>query len=212
MKTVIFFQLIIFSMLSGCATFLTDSVIENSTRYGQVYSEEVVHGFLAGEDKKTMVVLGGEHHYIIENAEKVMSILSSPLRRHLSVGFYNFTVYEGQKFWGDVDFHVSNISTDESAHALLTELGFKQRAQGLNDWSYKVKVQGNRYASGDFPVPKNQEPFSREYKVPVAVITPPGARRVGLLLTPVTLAVDGVISMGALVFAPMLLFPPTGWK
>ncbi|WP_156943086.1 hypothetical protein [Pseudogulbenkiania sp. MAI-1] len=194
---------------------MTYKLVKDSNEVNQVYIDEKITGFFAGSDMKTLVVMGKEHHCVMDGVGELLSVLSSPLKPSLSAEFSWFTVNEKQEVSGQLSLVASDADSDE-VNALLEQFGFKLN-RGNQGWRKSFYIVGHRYDARGFTLPEQMVPFNKDYKVVVVEETPPGFKRAKMLLTPVTLAVDGALTVGAVLLAPIALvvlsqIRITGWR
>lgn len=212
MKRRSFLKLSMLVPLSGCMTY---KLVKDSNAVNQVYTDEKITGFFSGSDMKTLVVMGKEHHYVMDGVGDLITVLSSPLKPRLSAEFSYFNVNEKQEVSGQLYLVASGADSDEEK-MLLEKSGFKL-VRGDKEWRKKFNMAGHRYDARGFALPEQMVPFNKDYKVVVIEETPPGFKRTKMLLTPVTLAVDGVLTVGAVLLAPVALVVLsqvriTGWR
>lgn len=181
-------QLMLFIILTGCAT---HSLWQwGSKRPNKLY-KEVVASVLVPLDRKQIVVIGDQYHYIFEVPEDLVNVLDKPRaeRERLEVQLGTFYVQEDSVVVGDV--LIANAK-GESTLSKAERTVFKARIQGLR--------YGARKENSKFPVT-----LSRKYLVRVSEREPDKLRTVKLLLSPVTLASDGAVIMGVTALFPIWL-------
>ncbi|MFB9160300.1 hypothetical protein ACFFT9_21885, partial [Chromobacterium violaceum] len=96
--------------------------------------------------------------------------------------------------------------------------GFVQQRQckGFQEevWTKVYKVRGTRYLAKGFELPASVSKFNHDYEIIVRESHSPGVKRAMVLLTPVTLAMDGVLVLGGIVLAPvaLIVLSNTHWR
>ncbi|WP_423379153.1 hypothetical protein [Burkholderia sp. LMG 32019] len=162
--------------------------------------EETVDRFLVSEDGKKFVVLGEKYHYIFDMPEHLGAVLASPCRKSINASLDGF-VAEGSKisgkFW--LQLRRADMTDDDWNRAL--EDGFTKR--GSNDLEMKGALAGSRYRADGFAQGKTWASFAHSYKIDVTDRITTAGKAVRVLATPVTLAADGVMMVGAVVLTPI---------
>ncbi|MDR8730673.1 hypothetical protein [Burkholderia pseudomultivorans] len=179
--------------LAGCTSMLFED-----GRY-----DETVDRFLVSEDGKKFVVLGQQYHYIFDMPEHFGAMLVSPYRQSLEVSLVNF-VARGGAITGDYWLRLrpaKPLTADERAQALAD--GFTTR--GSVELEMKGTLHGTRYRADGFDQGKTWSSFSRPYTIDVVDRLTTADKAVRVLATPVTLAADGVLMVGAVALSPVII-------
>lgn len=184
--------------LQGC---LTKKLYEtHDTEY-----EETARSFLVTEDGSKLVVLGKSYHYIFHDiTPSLKQILTGPLRRAVAAYLSNFYVRRDNVVTGDFTVSLGPEASEEERRRAV-EAGFVTPELTLSG-----HLEGIRYSAADFPpIAKTQE-FTRPYVVSIRE-QESGSRLAGkILLTPITVAADGVLILGglALILIVLAAFAP----
>ncbi|MCA7883269.1 hypothetical protein LGM58_08720 [Burkholderia contaminans] len=178
--------------LTGCTAMLFED--------GQY--EETVDRFLVSEDGKKFVVLGTKYHYILDTPEHLGAVLASPYRKSINASLYGF-VAQGSKISGkfSLRLHRSDMTEEDRDRAL--EDGFTKL--GSVDLEMKGALAGSRYLADGFAQGKTWSSFTHSYKIQVTDRITSAGKAVRVLATPVTLAADGVMMIGAVVLSPIIV-------
>ncbi|AYQ38359.1 hypothetical protein CVS37_09765 [Burkholderia lata] len=184
--------IIVAAGLTGCTAMLFED-----GRY-----EETVDRFLVSEDGKKFVVLGKKYHYIFDMPEHLGAVLASPYRKSINAALYGF-VAQGSKISGKFSLQLSrtNMTDDDWNRAL--EDGFTKR--GSDGLEMGGALEGSRYLADGFAQGKTWSSFAHSYKIEVTDRITTAGKAVRLLATPVTLAADGVMMVGAVVLSPVIV-------
>lgn len=178
--------------LAGCTSMLFED-----GRY-----DETVERFLVSDDGRKFVVLGTQYHYIFEMPEHFGAMLASSYRQSLEVSLVDF-VEQGDTITGNYWLRlrpVKPLTDDERAQALAD--GFTLR--GSVELEMKGTLHGTRYRADGFDQRKTWWSFSRPYTVHVVDRLTTADKAVRVLATPVTLAADGVLMIGAVALFPVI--------
>ncbi|VWD32994.1 hypothetical protein [Burkholderia contaminans] len=178
--------------LTGCTAMLFED--------GQY--EETVDRFLVSEDGKKFVVLGTKYHYILDMPEHLGAVLASPYWKSINASLYGF-VAQGSKISGkfSLRLHRSDMTEEDRDRAL--EDGFTKL--GSVDLEMKGALAGSRYLADGFAQGKTWSSFTHSYKIQVTDRITSAGKAVRVLATPVTLAADGVMMIGAVVLSPIIV-------
>ena len=171
--------------LTGC---MTDALVRSIRSREYRDSKEKITHFLVSADGRQLVVLGGEYHYVFAPAA-LLTILGSALRPLLRAEFTGFVVDLDGTTHGNYVLHL-DAAADETMRSTAKALGFHQRGDGA--MRYEGGIRGQRYAAGKFTLPAVAQPLNREYTIAVSEERSGALKSVGYLLTPVTVAADGI--------------------
>ena len=178
--------------LAGCTAML----------FEDGHYEETVDRFLVSEDGKQFVVLGKKYHYIFDMPDHLGAVLASPYRKSIEASLSGL-VAQGSKISGDFSLRIHrDHMTDEDWNRALED-GFTK----LGDWDLGMKgeLAGSRYLADGFAQGKTWSSFAHSYKIPVTDRITTAGKAVRVLATPVTLAADGVMMIGAVVLSPIIV-------
>ncbi|MBZ5790316.1 hypothetical protein K8353_09360 [Burkholderia contaminans] len=162
--------------------------------------EETVDRFLVSEDGKKFGVLGEKYHYIFDMPEHLGAVLASPYRKSINASLDGF-VAEGSKISGKFRLQLRRADMTDDDWNRALEDGFTKR--GSNDLEMKDALAGSRYRADGFAQGKTWSSFAHSYKIDVTDRITTAGKAVRVLATPVTLAADGVMMVGAVVLTPI---------
>ncbi|WP_423370841.1 hypothetical protein [Burkholderia sp. LMG 32019] len=162
--------------------------------------EETVDRFLVSEDGKKFVVLGEKYHYIFDMPEHLGAVLASPYRKSINASLDGF-VAEGSKISGKFRLQLRRADMTDDDWNRALEDGFTKR--GSSDLEMKGALAGSRYRADGFAQGKTWSSFAHSYKIDVTDRITTAGKAVRVLATPVTLAADGVMMVGAVVLTPI---------
>lgn len=196
--------------LSGCTT---ASLLKESTEDTVDYQREKVSGFFASVDGKKLVVLGTDYHYVMDQIGDLPQVLQSPLKPRLNAEFSYFDLDHDNHVFGQVTLQLKGKVSDAERQQLQME-GFECKGFQEEVWTKVYKVRGTRYLAKGFELPASVSKFNHDYEIIVRESHSPGVKRAMVLLTPVTLAMDGVLVLGGIVLAPvaLIVLSNTHWR
>lgn len=189
------------SLLSGC---VTSSMLKSATNDFNVY-REYIDSVLISADEKQLVVLGTQYHYVVPAPEELVHVLNSDIRQVMFADFSSTTVTANDELHCFMDLYAS--PTLETEKIQLLALGFK--AAGEPD-ARKMKLSfglcGKRYSAIDkIDLPSTYR-LNKTYEVSVLEENKKLLKTVGaVLVSPVTLAADGVLLLGGIVLFPIAI-------
>lgn len=169
------------------------------------YTEQI-DSFLMTSDGSKLVVLGRQYHYILDAPASLRGLLASSFRSKVQASFADFAVDRSEKLEGRLRVYASKLEPDEHAQALA--LGFKEYSGSASPLMLDAKLEGTRYSAEKFDQTAAQRStrFARTYEVKITTPEPSALEYAPrLLLTPVTLAVDGTWLIAALPLVPIML-------
>lgn len=184
--------------LSACAT---PALFKESQADNVVYYDEHAQGFFVTADGKNLVVLGKDYHYVMDDLGNLPVLLKSSLKPRLQASFEYFSVSTENKVDGHVYLTITG-DVSEIERKLLQDEKF-QYDNYPGTWKKTYHAHGTRYSAKGFETPTSIGKFNQSYTIRVAEHHSPGLKRAIILLTPVTLAVDGVLVLGGIVMFPL---------
>ena len=155
--------------------------------------EETALSYLVTEDGSRLVVLGKRYHYIFNDiTPSLRHILGSPLRKAVAADLTNFYVKRDNGVTGNYLISLTPQASEEEKQEAIAA-GF-----ATPDLNLSGHLEGMRYSAEGFPpIPPTLE-FTRPYVVEIRE-QESGAWVAGkILLTPIALAADGALILGAL--------------
>lgn len=178
--------------LSGCIT--------RQMHEDRRYSEQL-QGVLVSADRRTLVVVGAQYHYVFSAPAQVVAALDPQLQPGIAAaGFQGFRVSADNRIQGLL---VLQTRRDASAAQLQAArlAGFEDRGGQL---VAQALMYGDRYeARSGAPLPLQR--LNRDYFVHITEQASAATQLLKAAVTPVTVAADGVLVIGALVLSPLLL-------
>jgi hypothetical protein len=162
--------------------------------------DETALSFLVTEDGSRLVVLGEKYHYIFDDiSPSLKEILLGPLhlRTVVVAVLANFYVKSDNVVTGDYVLSLSDQASDEQRKIAMSA-GFVSP-----DLTLSGHLKGVRYSAKGFPFPAAQtQGFAHRYD---ASVREERSKTAKVLLTPVTVAADGVLILGGLFLLFLIL-------
>ena len=184
-------------MSSGCLTAAMMSGGDRENYY------EKVGSVLISADGKTLAVIGKEHHYLFDAPEAIKAVLNPDLGNVVNVHFQTFSVDSAQRITGSYTLNIGKTATAEQKEKAIA-VGFKPLPAG--NLSFTGKLSGTRYSANGIQAENAAQKLRQEYTINVSAEKSASGKAAStagkLLVTPVTLAADGVL---ILVAVPLLL-------
>jgi hypothetical protein len=177
----------------------------------QVSFNEDVKSFLITNDQRQLVIIGQKNHYIFPLNHDLREILMWNGRSKVMATGLNFVISKNNKINGSYHLKPREMATlTEADQTFMAEHGFKVAANANKEWVYTGRLSdGTVYDAGQFKMPAGQsfnEPYhlkiSYDYDRDYAYARGYAERA---LLTPVAVAADGLIVVGAVVASPIIL-------
>lgn len=161
--------------------------------------DEAALAFLVTEDGARLVVLGEQYHYIFDDVSpSLREILLSPfnLRTVVVAVLANFYVDSDNVVTGDYYLSLSSDASDEQRKRAVAA-GF-----ALPTYFLSGHLKGVRYSAKGFPLPSHTQIFAQRHE---AQVRAERSKTTKILLTPVTVAADGVLILGGLALLLLIL-------
>ncbi len=207
--------------LAGCTTVTRSLTSEISKKEYKNYTETVSQ-ILVSSDGKQIVVICPAYHYILDMPSKLGEIIDSPLHPKLSAQMQRFDVTPDAKLSGRFTLLLADDAGNDDKQ-LARSYGFLPEYGGMRSLQLEVKVSGKRYSAGGFTMPSAlAKDLNQSYSVNIREELPTGGKAALVLLTPLTVAADGVLTVLAvplvvlaIPFIPMFIAGaaagPIGW-
>lgn len=194
----------LFNSLAGCAQDKPSRTEASPNIKTRRYTEQVAQ-LLISQDRKQLVVLGDQYHYVFEAPADLLRLLESTLHARLSAAIGPFHVaLDGSTQGGYRVFLPADLSADE--RELAQSLGFLAAEAPSTGWALERALKGKRYVVGNtFRAARSPHTLNRSYSVAVEAEEAPGQRTVEQLATPVAIASDGVLLIYYVALAPLLI-------
>lgn len=182
--------------LAGCVTlYALDSIGKR-----QNYSETVKSVYIS-EDKNNLVVISTDFHYVFKTTPDVLVALDDRVHKKISAMFSPLYV-DGNN---DTSIQYTLKLTPDHTPAQLDialNSGFK-KYRGI-DVSSEGEMKGVRYRSGGLQIPADATRLNNTYDIHVIQSTSKAANTAKILLSPITLAADGVLIIGFVALTPII--------
>jgi hypothetical protein len=144
--------------------------------------------------------VGRSYHYIFNDiTPSLKQILTSPLRRVVAASLSNFYVRRNNVVTGEYTISLVSDASDEERRMAI-DAGFVTPELTLSG-----HVEGTRYSAEGFPsLPKTQE-FTHPYVVSIREQDSSSRLAGKILLTPITVAADGILILGGVALVLLVL-------
>lgn len=184
-------------MSSGC---LTAALMSGGDRENYI---EKVSSVLVSADGKTLAVIGKDFHYLFDAPQAIKAVLDPELRDVVNVSFQTFSVDSAQRITGGYTLNIVKTASAEQKEKAIAA-GFKQLPAG--NLNFTGTLSGTRYSANGIQAESVTQKLRQEYTINVSAEKSAGSKAATqagkLLVTPITLAADGVL---ILVAVPLLL-------
>jgi hypothetical protein len=183
--------------LSGCLT----SKLYEPRKY-----KEIAWSFLMTEDGSQLIVLGKSYHYVFNHiTPSLRQVLVSPLRRMVMTSLSEFYVTRDNVVTGDYTLRLSTEASEEERRQAI-DAGF-----GAPELNLSGHLEGIRYSAEGFAARADTQEFTRPYVVIIREEDSRSRLAGKILLTPIAVAADGVLVIGALaLIALVIVVAPAG--
>lgn len=201
-KVMLILSAISFMVLGGAC--VTTAVLESKSYNTKTYNE-TVSSFLVSADKKNILVLGKDRHYLFHFKPKLQRILGSSINKKIHAEFNTFNL-NTEKTTVRGNFRLKAMAEQVSAKeaATLKSLGFVLRSKTKTQpahWQSYQYLSGKYYRAGNFALPQDSRYLNQSYNVKIrerSLKKSNGVRKA--LLTPLAIAADGALMIGAIPF------------
>jgi hypothetical protein len=188
-------------ILSACTT-VTDSLNESIAEHGYRIYKETVSSVLISADGRKLVFFGPEYHYIFDAPEHFAELMDSPLHAKMRAKFNQFDVGEDGGVSGYITIYLDAVLADEMDAA--KQLGFSTTYKGTQ-MHRDIELNGKRYSAKGFDASKvDQKLLVKTYEVSVREKNTFNAAKALYVLTPITVAADGVLTLLTVPLFPVL--------
>jgi hypothetical protein len=178
--------------------------------------DEEVSSFLITNDQQQLVIIGKEHHYIFPIYNDLRETLMWSGRSKIMASNLRFVISKDNKINGYYDLITRDgVTLTNADKTFLDEHNFY--FNGIKEYVRSSQLRnGKVYSAGKFKMPEGQsfnQPYtlniSYDYATAGAVagshVANAGAVAERVLLTPLAIAADGAIIVGAVVASPIIL-------
>ncbi len=171
------------------------------------YTEETITHFLISEDYTNLVVIGEKYHYIFdENVTKLNALLSSEVKSYLRPKFSHVKVNHDQAIELNVLIYI-DPRIPEHIETKFGEIWYENQP---THYRYRAQVidlflKGTRYLGKDYGEAIKDYQLNNEYKIKVEEPDSSSLKAKKVLLTPITVTVDGIVLTGFVAGAAVYL-------
>ncbi|MDR5856565.1 hypothetical protein P9239_23050 [Caballeronia sp. LZ062] len=187
-------------LLSGC---LTSQLIDEANSDNVRQYTETIDSVLISADRKKLVFLGAEYHYIFDAPEHFVELLASPLHSLIRADVSSFSVIPDENVDGYIDLKVpkSSALTPQQKEQLV-DFGFSG-----TELVRQISLKGARYDARKFERSRlSSTSLNQSYSVRVHETQHSSAKKAMLLMTPVTVALDGALMILAVPLIPVGIY------
>jgi hypothetical protein len=179
-------------LMAGC---VTQALFKNHEY------DESVSSVLISSDRKHLVFVGKDYHYIFDTPDVLVATLDAPFHHSVSGQLRDFHVKANGEITGDFSLILSvQVPEDEKRMALAqgyrkSEFRAGEHA-GQYACEYEGRLVGTRYRSNGVQAGTSRQ-LNHAYSVHVSAEQTGGEKAALALLTPITVTADGVLILGA---------------
>lgn len=165
--------------------------------------EENISSLLISQDEKKIVALGKDFHYIFDAPPELVRLLRSPLKKNVAGYFGQFDVDRNDKITGTLQIATTALTPSPEDEQEALALGFKKVSD--NRLSIGWTLRGTRYRADPSVTYPEVQKLNNAYRVVVSAEPTTLERLAKVPLTPITVAIDGVLVLSAVVLSPIWL-------
>lgn len=176
------------SSLSGC---VTPKLFEP-----RVYREKV-SSVLVSEDNQKLVIFTKDFHYIFDLPAELATVLKGSLHRHVKANIFQFQLDANGHITGNYRLLLSETASEEEKQTAYA-IGFSRKNAQMDG-----TLSGMRYDANGVQPPATLQ-LNQEYEVAIREERSAGNKAGRALLTPVTVAADGVLVLAAVPLSILL--------
>ena len=186
--------------LGACAPVTKSLYSEISQKEYKNYTENVSQILVAANGSK-IVVLGSQYHYILDTPPRLVEVMDSPLHPKVTARMEQFKVTPESDMTGGFTLSLPSDASSEDQR-LAQSYGFSKNASGPMTQSFLLS--GKRYSAKGFTMPSAlAKKFNQTYSVQIREEVPTGGKAALVLLTPLTVAADGVLTLLSIPLVPL---------
>lgn len=182
-------------LMNGCVT----SALFKTSAY-----TERVSSVLISEDNTKLVVIGQNYHYIFEAPKVLVKTLQARFHKNVSAEIGSFGVDANGKVSGVLTLVLDGRASEQDRQDALA-LGYTSKllkSDSKYASEYRFELTGARYKAGGVEPKLIAQKLNTTYSVYVTV-APSAFEQAGkVLLTPVTVGIDGILIIGSI---PLIL-------
>lgn len=185
---------------SACAP-VTKSLYSEITQKEYKNYTESVNQILVTSNGRQIVVLGADQHYIIDTPPGLVQVLDSPLHPKVQAQMDRFNVTPTSDMTGSFTLILpAGASSEDQQRAQA--FGFSKNPDGRMTQSFLLS--GKRYSAKGFTMPSAlAKKFNQTYSVQIREELLSAGKAALVLLTPLTVAADGVLTLLAIPLVPL---------
>lgn len=184
--------LLVVALCLSTSACLTQKLLDDT----RVYKERIDAAFIS-PDSRQLAVLGSNYDYVFSGADDLSALIKSDVHEKLHASMTMFTVGPDNIVRGGVI--LSMPAGDAGAEALAESLGLA--GDGGTHLTRRIEISGTRYRKNPELHLLEAHKLNRAYEIDVR--EPANRTNARLLLTPVTVAADGVVMLFAV---PVITF------
>lgn len=178
--------------LSSCIT--TQALYENHR------DSDRINGFLVSTDEKMLVATGDEFHYIFPLPKIVKAVAQWPGHTNIYPTVKD-AWRSGSSMQATLVLSVAADKLSAQDRSFLESNGFTIE-KFASSYTYQTQLDGSIYLAGEKPIPKTLM-LSHPFTVSIERKDTGGSLAAKLVLTPVTIAIDGVLAIAAIPLIPV---------
>jgi hypothetical protein len=196
-------------LLAGCATPGTGGPRPYSYR-------ESVASIYVSQDRKSLVVLGDQYHYIFGVPPRLLEFLSSPLRPHFYPVFEGFFVEENRHISGSLyltlTLRPADMSPEEKELAAGLGMRLPPGESGYEVYgSGYISLKGDRFRANPMVVRHSApDKLNQTYDINIGVRITQEQRQAELAQSPINQIGDGLFTLLTIPLLPFLLMGVVG--
>ncbi len=213
----ILLSLVLCVMSGACVTHeLYSTSVKTSVPMNKPSFNEEVSSFLITNDQQQLVIIGKEHHYIFPLYNDLREMLMWNGRSKIMANNLRFVISKNNKINGYYDLVTRDgVTLTNADKTFFDEHNFYHN--GIKEFVRSGQLNnGTVYSAGKFKMPASQS-FSQPYSLNISYdyatagavagtnVANAGAVAERVLLTPLAIAADGAIVVGAVVASPIIL-------
>jgi hypothetical protein len=162
---------------------------------------ETISAFMISADGKQLAIIGQKYHYLFPAPMQLVATLQSTIRPAVTAKIDTFTVSDTDGVRGSYTLDIGPTASAQIREQAQS-LGFHPLGDRLSQGGH---LEGRRYSAVGFPMSAAPQTFNHPYEVTLLEDQTTQEKDAKVLLTPLTIAADGVIAVGTLAFVIVTL-------
>ncbi|NBF04109.1 hypothetical protein GV819_17630 [Pseudomonas sp. Fl5BN2] len=204
--TLLALSAVVVGSLSGC---LTRKLYEDRAS-DEVYTETVSQFYITA-DEKSLVILGKKYHYFMLVDPELLKVIKSGLHGKMQAEFLPISVTYWQTLEGEFILRIPQMDQlDASQVNEAKALGFVA-SKSQNALQQRYAIRGSRFESGRDISAHQASPLNSTYTLHFSAYRKK-SKVTQVLLTPVTVTADGVLTILALPLLPLAFMAAQPFK